>query len=185
MEGEGRGMRKVKLTSKHSMDIRVENLKINVPLKSKTDKICQICGSLVHEEGLILDSQNKLQCKVCYMQTFDPRESGFYRSFARTSTANSRDKFSSAPKNKGLLGDNLKDGIREMKKSMNSGGKSEISSPYPPKPTQHLTVSQATKPSIWELPGRADRLCDICKAKDYKITRVDKKKVCQDCYYKP
>ena len=67
-------MRKVKLTSKHSIDIRVENLKITVPpSRVKNGKPCQVCGSLVADGGLVQDAQNQLQCKVCYMQTYDPR----------------------------------------------------------------------------------------------------------------
>ena len=67
---------------------------------------------------------------------------------------------------------------------MMSGGKSEVSSPYPPRPSQHLAVSQAGKAPVWESLGKKERLCEICRAKDYKITRVDKKQVCQDCYYR-
>ena len=66
-------MRKVKITSKHSMDIRVENLKITIPSQPKSVKICHVCGCSIADGGLVLDGQNKMQCKVCYMQTYDPR----------------------------------------------------------------------------------------------------------------
>ena len=49
------------------------------------------------------------------MENFDPRETGFYKSFAKTSPDNERYKHTSAPKNKIL--DKPAENIRTMKKS--------------------------------------------------------------------
>jgi len=52
------------------------------------------------------------------MESFDPRETGFYRSFAKNSSENERDKHTSAPKRKGS---EPNEPIHSMKKSMMVG----------------------------------------------------------------
>lgn len=128
------------------------------------------------------------QCKVCFMQSFEPGLPGLSRSYARTSVDSQRSKHTSAPRQKVLLGP-AQEITRTMKKSMVGGATAHP----PPKPFAQRTLafSQASPPhsqlahlSQLEAMVKKDRLCEVCRLSEYSITRVDKKKVCKGCYNK-